>query len=311
MAGPTEPAKQLTEPAYVSNEIDLLNYIQHMKNNGRAENTYKARLRSLRQLARQCNLREPETVKATIANMQLKKSTKHKITNSYGNFLEFLQIKWTPPTYKPEETLPFIPLEKEIDEMIAALGTRKAAPLVQLLKDTGMRGEEATLLKWTSIDTIQKTINIQPAKGSNPRILPISDKTLAMLNRLPKKDERIFYQPLHCYRTAFCKQRKDIAKKLNNQRLLKIGFHTLRHWKGTTEYHKTKDIKHVQYILGHKHSDTTDVYINLEQATFLSNTDEWNVKVSHTTEEEIQLIEAGFTLVRTINEQTAIYKKRK
>jgi hypothetical protein len=52
-------------------------------------------------------------------------------------------------------------------------------------------------------------------------------------------------------------------------------------------------------------------YINLESALFLTNTDEWTSKVSHNLEEETQLIETGFTLVRNINETTAIYKKRK
>jgi len=281
-----------------------------MKNNGRAENTFTARSRQLRQLATHTNLRNPEEIKALIANQKWKKSTKHKITNSYGNFLEFLKIEWTPPTYKPEETLPFIPMEKEIDELISALGN-KTAPLIQLLKETGMRGEEATLLKWTNIDTQQKTINITPAKGSNPRILPITDKTISMLNHMPKTHEKIFYQKLSVYRTAYCKQRKRTAIKLNNQRLKQIGFHTLRHWKGTTEYHNTKDIKHVQYILGHKHSDTTDIYINLEQASFLTTTDEWNTKISHNIDEETELINAGFTLVRSVNETTALYKKRK
>ena len=282
-----------------------------MKANGRAENTFTARGRSLRQLAQTCNLREHEQVKNQIAEMKLKKSTKHKITNSYGNFLEYLKITWTPPTYKPEETLPFIPMEKEIDELTAYMGN-KTAHLIQLIKETGMRGEEATQLKWSSIDAQQKTVNITPAKGSNPRILQISDKAISMLNMMPKKEERIFYQKLSVYRTAFCKQRKRAAKKLNNPRLKQIGFHTLRHWKGTTEYHATKDIKHVQYILGHKHSDTTDIYINLAQATFLTNApEEWTTKVTHNLNEETQHIEAGFQLVRSINETTAIYKKRK
>ena len=78
------------------------------------------------------------------------------------------------------------------------------------------------------------------------------------------------------------------------------------------EYHITKDVKHVQYILGHKKSNTTDLYINLEQAVFLTNApEEWTTKVSHNIEEETRLIEANFTLVRAINETTAIYKKRK
>jgi integrase len=109
----------------------------------------------------------------------------------------------------------------------------------------------------------------------------------------------------------FCTQRKAIAEKMNNPRLLKISFHTLRHWKGTMEYHKTKDIMHVKYVLGHKSINCTLIYINLESALFLSNTDEWISKVSHNLDEETQLIEAGFQLVRSINETTAIYKKRK
>jgi integrase/recombinase XerD len=317
MAGPTEPAQQLTEPAQVfnqktqiQNEIDIMNYIEDMKNNGRAENTYHARSRSLRQLSRSANLRQPEQVKAVIADLKLKKSTKHKIANSYGNFLDFLGIEWKSPTYKPEETIPFIPTEKEIDELIAYLGNR-TAPLVQLLKETGMRGEEAMQLKWTSIDEKQKTVNITPTKGSNPRILPLTDKTLSLLKNLTHNHDRIFYQKLSVYRTAYCKQRKKASAKLSNTRLLQIGFHTLRHWKGTTEYFNTKDIKHVQYILGHKHSDTTDIYINLAQAQFLTDTEQWNTKVSHNLEEETELINAGFQLVRSVNEETAIYKKRK
>jgi integrase len=309
LAGPTEPAQLLTEPAQVSNEIEILNYIEDMKKNGRANSTTTARLRQLRQIAREANLREPEQVKTVIGNWTLKKSTKHKICNSYGNFLEFLNIKWKAPTYKPADTLPFIPMETEIDQLIATLG-RKTAPLVQLLKETGMRGVEAMLLKWTSLNTENKTISITPAKGSNPRVLPISDKLIAMLNNINKENENIFYQDLHIYRTAFCHQRKAAATKLQNPRIKQISFCVLRHWKGTTEYHATKDVKHVQYVLGHKHSDQTDIYINLEQAQFLTNNDQWNAKVAHTEEEAIQLIEAGFTFVNNLG-TFAIYKKRK
>ena len=281
-----------------------------MKNNGRAENTYTARLRQLRQLARISNLRQPEEVKAVIANLKLKKSTKHKIVNSYGNFLDFLKIDWKKPTYKPDETIPFIPTEREIDQLISSCGKRMIT-FVQLLKETGMRSGEACLLLWTSIDTEHNTINIIPEKGSNPRIVTVSKKLIDMLLNMPHKADRIFYQHLHCYRTLFCNQRKRTAEKLKNPRLLQISFHTLRHWKGTMEYHNTKDVKHVQYILGHKHSDTTDIYINLEQASFLQNNDQWITKVSHNLDEEAQLIEAGFELVRSVNETTAIYKKRK
>lgn len=68
---------------------------------------------------------------------------------------------------------------------------------------------------------------------------------------------------------------------------------------------------HVKYLLGHKSINSTLVYINIEESIYTQSNDEWITKVSHNETEELQLIEANFTLVRAINETTAIYKKRK
>lgn len=68
---------------------------------------------------------------------------------------------------------------------------------------------------------------------------------------------------------------------------------------------------HVKKILGHKTTRCTEIYINLESALFLSNTDEWTTLVTHNLEEETKAINAGFQLVRSVNETTAIYRKRK
>ena len=46
---------------------------------------------------------------------------------------------------------------------------------------------------------------------------------------------------------------------------MRIGFHILRHWKATIEYHKTKDILHVKKLLGRKRVENTEIYIDIEQ----------------------------------------------
>ena len=92
---------------------------------------------------------------------------------------------------------------------------------------------------------------------------------------------------------------------------MRITLHTFRHWKGTMEYHKTKDIIHVQRILGHRCIQSTMVYINIESALWLNTQDEWTHKVCNSLEEEGKLINAGFELVRAVNETTTIYRKRK
>ncbi|MEM0007560.1 MAG: tyrosine-type recombinase/integrase [Candidatus Bathyarchaeia archaeon] len=61
-----------------------------------------------------------------------------------------------------------------------------------MLKETGMRVGEALALKWEDIDFERRTVRITAEKGSLPRILPLSEKCITMLNRLPRKREKIF-----------------------------------------------------------------------------------------------------------------------
>jgi hypothetical protein len=77
---------------------------------------------------------------------------------------------------------------------------------------------------------------------------------VSMLSGFPKKETKIFnhYKSLNTLRCTYERHRKRTAFKLGNPRLRKITFHTLRHWKATTEYHRTKDILYVMKLLGHK-----------------------------------------------------------
>ncbi len=72
-----------------------------------------------------------------------------------------------------------------------------------------------------------------------------------------------------------------MARKLQNPRLLRISLHTLRHWKATMLYHQTKDILYVKQFLGHKKVETTLLYIQLADAIFKENIDEFHVRVAN------------------------------
>jgi integrase len=118
-----------------------------------------------------------------------------------------------------------------------------------------------------------------------------------MIKRLkPRPDGRIFSTRKNLI-TAFYKQRKRLAYKLQNPRLLQISFHTFRHWKGTIEYHKTKDILYTQRLLGHKNIQNTLIYVNIENALFQNTNDEFHSCHSKTIEEACRLIEVGFEYV--------------
>jgi integrase len=107
----------------------------------------------------------------------------------------------------------------------------------------------------------------------------------------------------------FQRQRRRTANKIQNQRLLKIHFHTFRYWKGTMLYHQTKDMFYVMQRLGHKNIKNTLLYVQLEEALFQGE-DEYISKVAKTAQEICSLVEAGFDFV-TDFQDVKIFKKRK
>jgi integrase len=314
------PTRKIFERIELNTEIEaaiqLEKFEEAQRKEGRAEETIRSRIQALKQVARICNLNNPEEVKTWLACLieenkcTWNNKTKTKFCDTYTTYLKFKGIQWTAPKYQIIAKLPFIPTEQEIDLLISACG-KTTSTVLQMLKETGMRIGELCQLKWIDIDGERKTVSITPEKGSNPRMLPVSDKLLGMLSRLARiHGDNIFQPKKKMLREYYSIQRKAIAERLQNPRLLKITFHTFRHWKGTMEYHKTKDIMHVKYVLGHKSINCTLMYINLEAALFLADTDEWICKVAHNEAEAIQLIEAGFIYVNNLGEN-AFYKKRK
>ncbi len=168
------------------------------------------------------------------------------------------------------------------------------ATVLELLKQSAARRPEAWQLKWSDIDFKTKTIHITTRKGGNPRIVRINDKLIAMLNRLPRKSQRAFTYKNSTYMSkTFRKQRKRAVQKLGNPRIKRIHFHTLRHWRATMEYHRTKDILHVMQFLGHKRIENTLRYIQLEQMLY-KESDDYICKVANNVKEAKDLIETGF-----------------
>jgi integrase/recombinase XerD len=287
----------------------ILSHAFELQKNGNAETTIKTAITRLKRLAHLCNIDNPEEVKATLAVLKCKNSTKDTIVNIYTGYLKHIGKTWKQPQYKRESTIPFIPTEAEIDSLIAS-ARPKTATLLQTLKETGARIGEIETLQWTQIDQERKTIYIVAEKGSNSRLLPMSNKLIAMLNSLPKTNTKVFNSQKHGLRTNYELLRKNTAKKLNNPRLKQIHFHTFRHWKGTMEYHKTKDIIHVKQVLGHKDIESTMIYINIEQALFLEANDQFTCKATKDINEIKQLIEAGFEKMDEID-GIKLYRKRK
>jgi integrase len=291
----------------------LIEYCFHLKKQGYADETIRCNHTALRVLdKRGANLLDPESVKEVIADQKSwSGNRKRNVINAYNLFAKLNNLTWEKPKCHVTRKFPFIPMEREINDLIAGCG-KKTAAFLQLLKETGMRSGEAKRLAWTDID-FEKSIVILnlPEKGSNPRMWKISGTLIGMMNALPKDSTKVFGDSsIHSIKSTFTRARKRLATKLQNPRLLRISFHTLRHWKATMLYHKTKDPYYVKQFLGHKSLQNTEIYINIERTLFAPSDDEFTVKVAEKTEDLKTLLEAGFEYV--CQKDTLIFlRKRK
>jgi hypothetical protein len=169
-----------------------------------------------------------------------------------------------------------------------------------------MRIGEALRLDWNDIDFEKRTVILNnPEKHGNPRMFKISEKLISMLNRLPRNNSKVFATSWRTTINNFNAQRKRSAKKLGNPRLLRIHFHTLRHWKATMEYHRTKDILYVMKLLGHKNIANTLIYTQLVEF----EGGEYCSAVARSVEEAQKLVEAGFEYVCS-HDETMLFRKK-
>jgi len=299
-----------TETTQLNMSAKLIEFLWWMKKQGYKDTTIKGKSSRLRRLVKLgANLFDPENVKEILATQPWSDSGKETTAYAYDLFAKYMGIKWEKPTFKPARKMPFIPLEREIDDLIAGCNNKTIATFLQIAKETGARAGEIFNLKWTDIDFEGKTLRITPEKGSNPRVFRMSNKLIKMLEGLPRKSETVFgnYKRLKDLAKTFERHRKRIAYNLGNPRLLRISFHTLRHWKATMEYHRTKDILHVMQMLGHKDIKNTLIYTQLIN---VEGDDEYICKAAKTVEQASELIEAGFEYVCEFD-GVKLFRKRK
>lgn len=271
-------------------------YMAYLEREGYPQETrYPYLVKRLSRLG--ADLLNPETVKETIARQKIKNGSKLQYVYAYDSFAKMLKISWQPPKYSQEENLPFIPDEKELDQLIAACRSKRMAAYLQTLKETFADPGEALRIQWIDITGNTITIN-HPVKGHLPRKLQVSNKLLAMLNALPKTAERIFPTSYQVMENCYLRLRKKTADLQKNPRLLSIEMRTFRHWGGTTiAYHTNGNVLTVKKLLGHKCIENTMKYIGMINF----KDDEYEVTTATTVDEAKQILSAGFDFVTEKN----------
>jgi len=287
-----EKAAGATTPDQATIKGLIAQYMAYLEKEGYySGSSYPHLIRRLSKLG--ANLLDPEDVKKAIAKQPWKKSVKNLAVCAYDLMAnKILKIQWDKPKYTPEETTPFVPEEKELDQLIAACRSRRMATFLQTLKETYADPGEILRLRWIDVDFSNSVITINsPVKGHKSGQMRVSTKLTAMLNSLPKKSEWIFPVKYDRIQNCFDYVRKRAAQRLQNPRLAQISFKTFRHWGGTMLAHYTHgNVLTVQRLLRHKNVQNTMKYIHM----IAFKDDEFDVATATSLEEIKQLLSAGF-----------------
>jgi len=287
-------------------------FAEAMRTNGYCKDTitrYQRILTTL--LKRGANLLNSQSVKDSIANQKWNEGTKQEAVNAILLFYKIHAVKYEVPfpKYRRTEKMIFIPLEAELDQLIAGCKHRLST-FLQTLKETAMRYGEAIQLTWQDYNTETLTLSVNnPEKHSNPRNCKISLKLATMISTLPHDQPTIFaFKDKETARKNFARARKRIATNLGNPRLLQIHFHTFRHWKATTLLHQTNNVYAVCKLLGHKNLNNTQRYLHL----LPDFTDDYVCEIVSKAEDIKKLVTNGYEYVQSINNNTEhVYRKRK
>ncbi|WP_231384459.1 tyrosine-type recombinase/integrase [Leptospira alstonii] len=189
------------------------------------------------------------------------------------------------PRPKPERRLPDILSTFEVSNILEATHNPKHKLLLSFCYASGLRVSELVRLRPEDIDEKRKILKVRQGKGKKDRFTMLSQTCYVLW-----KDFRVSFpyeewvfpgqdpsKHLHV-RSAerifeFAKEKVGIKKQ--------VSIHSLRHAFATHLLEAGTNIKHIQFLLGHKSVRTTEIYTQVSQVRLTqvaSPLDLWSLK---------------------------------
>ncbi|TYP69980.1 tyrosine-type recombinase/integrase [Aquimarina intermedia] len=168
---------------------------------------------------------------------------------------------------RKEQKLPSVLAKSDIVTMIALTKNLKHKCMISLLYSAGLRRGELLNLKIEDIDSSRMLIKVRQAKGKRDRY--------TVLNRVVLEDLRMYYKQ---YKPAeYLFEALVPGKKYSAESVLKVVVqaakrakitqsvhpHMLRHSFATHLLEEGIDLRHIQVLLGHNSTKTTEIYTHV------------------------------------------------
>lgn len=182
----------------------------------------------------------------------------------FGRAWEHFKIKRP----RREKKLPVVLSINEVEKLIAVTSNIKHRALLALAYSSGLRRQEAQMIKPADIDSARMQVHIVQGKGNKDRRSILSQKALELLRtyyRIERPKTFLFEaqgkKGTHLSETTLCNIVKQNALKAGIKK--KVSFHTLRHCFATHLLEKGINIRLIQEFMGHVSIKTTSIYMHL------------------------------------------------
>ncbi len=174
---------------------------------------------------------------------------------------------------RKEKKLPEVLSKEEVISMISNTNNIKHKCIISLLYSSGLRRNELLNLKITDIDSKRMMVRVGNAKGNKDRLTVLSGEVLKDL-KIYYKEYRpqvyLFegatggrYSPTSVLNIVVCAAKSARIRK-------KVSPHMLRHSFATHLLENGTDLRHIQLLLGHNTTKTTEIYTHVANRSFMN-----------------------------------------
>ncbi len=173
---------------------------------------------------------------------------------------------------RKKKRLPDVLSKDEILGIIENTNNLKHRCIVELLYSSGLRRNELLQLRPSDIDSKRMMVRVRQGKGSKDRLTILSKSTLNDLRQYFKeyRPKNFLFEGVKgkSYSTSSVLNIiVNAAKKAGVNR--RVTPHMLRHSFATHLLEKGTDIRHIQLLLGHGSTRTTEIYTHVADRSFM------------------------------------------
>lgn len=175
---------------------------------------------------------------------------------------------------RKEFKLPKVLSKKEVLSILDHTNNLKHRCIISLLYSSGLRRSELLDLKMTDIDSKRMVIRVEQAKGNKDRYTVLNKSVLEDLRKyfkVYKPKIYLFEGPIPGSKYSPSSVLKIVVNTAEKAGIKeKVGPHMLRHSFATHLLESGVDIRHIQLLLGHNSTKTTEIYTHVSTNNFLT-----------------------------------------